>query len=578
VDEASATPAPTSDSTAGLRLVYSYFGVFGDPLSDPALDPFPDGLLSRLADVGVNGVWLHVVLRQLAPGSASFPEFGDGHQTRLANLRTLVERCRRHGIGVYLYINEPRAMPTDFFTQRPDVMGVREGDFATMCTSHPQVRQWLGDALAHVFANVPHLGGVFTITASENLTSCASHFRQADCPRCAGRSEAEIIAEVNATIEAGVHRGNPVARVIAWDWGWNQHREAPDTIALLPERVALMSVSEWSLPIERGGVRSTVGEYSISAVGPGPRATRNWASAADRGLRTVAKVQLSNTWELSAVPFLPVLDLVAEHCQNLASAGVEDIMLSWTLGGYPSPNLQVAHHFSTQSGADKQSALDAVATQRYGAEAAVHARRAWTEFSNAFREFPYSGSVLYNGPQQLGPANLLHGEPTGYHSTMVGFPYDDVDGWRGPYPADVLATQFSRVASGWAVGLKHLEQAVAAATGPQQTTAQRDLYVATAAQVHFASAANQTRFVVARDALQREDLGPADRTAHRQELQQLLDDEIALARQLHAITQRDSRIGFEASNQYYYVPLDLVEKVINCEFIGQQLGNVSGER
>ena len=30
------------------------------------------------------------------------------------------------------------------------------------------------------------------------------------------------------------------------------------------------------------------------------------------------------------------------------------------------------------------------------------------------------------------------------------------------------------------------------------------------------------------------------------------------------VLRLDSRIGFEASNQYYYVPLDLVEKVLNC--------------
>ena len=41
--------------------------------------------------------------------------------------------------------------------------------------------------------------------------------------------------------------------------------------------------------------------------------------------------------------------------------------------------------------------------------------------------------------------------------------------------------------------------------------------------------------------------------------------EIALARRLHAIQSRDSRIGFEASNEYYYVPVDLAEKVINCQ-------------
>ena len=57
---------------------------------------------------------------------------------------------------------------------------------------------------------------------------------------------------------------------------------------------------------------------------------------------TVAKVQLNNTWELSAVPSLPVLDLVAEHCANLSTAGADGMMLSWSLGGYPSPNLEVA--------------------------------------------------------------------------------------------------------------------------------------------------------------------------------------------------------------------------------------------
>jgi hypothetical protein len=37
-----------------------------------------------------------------------------------------------------------------------------------------------------------------------------------------------------------------------------------------------------------------------------------------------------------------------------------------------------------------------------------------------------------------------------------------------------------------------------------------------------------------------------------------------LARELFTLASQDSRIGFEASNHYYYVPLDLVEKVINC--------------
>ena len=47
-------------------------------------------------------------------------------------------------------------------------------------------------------------------------------------------------------------------------------------------------------------------------------------------------------------------------------------------------------------------------------------------------------------------------------------------------------------------------------------------------------------------------------------MENVLKAEIALARRLHGIQSRDSRIGFEASNQYYYVPVDLMEKVLNC--------------
>ncbi len=554
-----------------LQMVYSYFGLFGDPLIDPDIEPIPDGLLARLAEMRVNGIWMHVVLRQLAPGGEDFPEFGDGHEQRLRTLKKLVAQAKRYGIGIYLYMNEPRAMPPAFFENRLEMAGVRQGDFWTLCTSNPRVRKWLSDSLAHVFGEVPDLGGVFTITASENLTSCASHGQHQQCPRCRKRTDAEIIAEVNATIAEGVHRGSPAARVIAWDWGWKGHGDAPDIISLLPKSIELMSVSEWSLPIERGGVKATIGEYSISAVGPGPRAKKHWAYAKQAGLKTVAKVAVNNTWELSAVPYIPVMDLVAEHCENLADAGVEGKMLSWTLGGYPSPNLLVSQRFSTQPDATQETVLESIAQERYGSAAAPHARQAWTAFSEAFRNFPYSGGVMYNAPQQMGPANLLYVDPTGYRATMVCFPYDDLEGWRGPYPAEVFAEQFEKVAQGWAEGLLHFEKAVTAANGQQRAAAKSDLSVARAVHLHFASVANQVRFVMARDALRQANLSGERQRQLRKQIQQFVDSEIALASDLFAVTSQDSRIGYEASNHYFYVPLDLVEKVVNCEYLRDKI-------
>ena len=43
--------------------------------------------------------------------------------------------------------------------------------------------------------------------------------------------------------------------------------------------------------------------------------------------------------------------------------------------------------------------------------------------------------------------------------------------------------------------------------------------------------------------------------------------EIQLAKDLFILTRRDSCIGFEASNHYFYVPVDLMEKAINCQYI-----------
>lgn len=553
-----------------LRFIYSYFAVFGDPLANPQLDPFPDGLLARLRAQGVNGIWLHTVLRQLAPGGESFPEFGEGHEQRLQSLRKLVDRAKRHGIDVYLYINEPRAMPHEFFGQRTEMAGVREGEYTAMCTTNPRVREWLRDSLAYVFEKVPGLGGIFTITASENLTNCASHGNRQACPHCAKRAESEIVAEVVTAMEEGVHHSAPNAKVIAWDWGWgwawNNDEEARATIARLPDSVWLQSVSEWSLPIERGGTKATVGEYSISAVGPGPRASLHWADAKRRGLKTVAKVAFNNTWELSAVPYLPVLDLVAEHNERLATANVDGMMLSWTLGGYPSLNLELASLFAERPMPTTSAALDTLAQRHFGPQAAPKVRRAWTKFSQAFQQYPYDGGVLYNAPQQMGPANLLYQQPTGYSATMVGFPYDDLARWRGPYPPQVFAEQFEKLESGWADGLAELKAAQGIVPDDLKQAAAADLRVAQAAHLHFASVSNQARFVLARDALA---VAQDDEEAGklRQGLIDILNREIELARSMFKLSSADSRLGYEASNHYYYTPLDLVEKVVSCEYL-----------
>jgi hypothetical protein len=174
----------------------------------------------------------------------------------------------------------------------------------------------------------------------------------------------------------------------------------------------------------------------------------------------------------------------------------------------------------------------------------------------------------------MGPANLLWSAPTGYHASMVGFPYDDLDGWRAIYPPEVFAGQMEKVAQGFGAALERLRTDAAKVEGLARAAQRRALAgecrVAEAAAIHFRSAANQARFVLARRALAGAKV-PAETGPQIAALRRVLEEELSLARRLHRIQSEDSRIGFEASNHYFYVPADLAEKILNCRDLLERL-------
>jgi hypothetical protein len=97
--------------------------------------------------------------------------------------------------------------------------------------------------------------------------------------------------------------------------------------------------------------------------------------------------------------------------------------------------------------------------------------------------------------------------------------------------------------------------AAEAATPEKRQVAKEDLLLARAAGLHFRSVANQARFVIARNAKNRDGMRRA------------ASDELRVANDLFSLARQDSRVGFEASNHYYYVPQDLIEKALNCQHV-----------
>jgi hypothetical protein len=251
---------------------------------------------------------------------------------------------------------------------------------------------------------------------------------------------------------------------------------------------------------------------------------------------------------LSAVPYIPVPGLVEEHLANLRKEGVKNFMLSWTLGGYPGGNIRLL-----------SKSKEEIAREDFGEAAAPLVLKAYDKFDESFRHFPFnSTATIYTAPQNCGPHDILYDKPTGYSATMVGFPYDDLKSWRGNfYPEDVFENEFKILSEGWKEGLDYLQAAASKAV--DKANMDDLLSVAKAAYCHFRSTYLQICFVRRRDA--------GDKAA----MKAIVTEEMALAEELLAVMRADSRIGFEASNHYYYTRNSLMEKIFNCRRLLRKL-------
>ena len=202
---------PKQESNA-LRMVYNYNEQFGDNLLTGDFSAYTDEILEELSKLGINALWKHVVLYELV-GLPFDEKFGQGWEIRLKNLSVLCRRLAKYGIKMYLYFNEPRALPLSFFEDKPHLLGVHDSQVGALCTSAPETQKYLYDAVYKIVTKVPELGGFFSITASENLTNCYSR-REYDvnaCPRCSKRTRIDVCVEVNEIYQRAIKDANSSA-------------------------------------------------------------------------------------------------------------------------------------------------------------------------------------------------------------------------------------------------------------------------------------------------------------------------------------------------------------------------------
>ncbi|TFV85026.1 hypothetical protein E4V99_08340 [Microbacterium sp. dk485] len=503
--------------------------------------------MSRIAAAGFTAIWVHVRLDRVV-GTEAFPEFGGAAARHLDAIDLLIQRAARFDLEVFGYAQPPRGVLADdpFWDDNGDVMGAPaifgappydDRLFRSLCTSTPRVQRFLHDASRNLFERVPDLAGLILITASEAPSHCYAryHFRtdaaQASddpwafgpgrslpCPRCGVRSPAEVIGEIVTLVTAGAQEARADARIIVWNWSWSFLEPDPSAgiVAALPDGVEVMA------DFERGGTRMLRGvvrevdEYSLSYPGPSSRFSSTVELARDRGLPTLAKLQLSTTHELATVPSLPVLGNIYAKAEAFARSGSVGFMGCWNMGNALSLNAVAFNFFLNEGPFDSaDAALKRLAMIYLPGADPARVVEAWSTLGEALNEYPFSMSFLYFSPANY--ALVLPLRPTPVSPAPVGASWidqprgDDLSASLAELPLEVVIRQLTALSAQWRIGAEQLERALADVEPAATTRAEEEVASAWVAWASFSSTRNHYRLFALK---RRWHDGPLDRDAY----------------------------------------------------------------
>ncbi|HOL66492.1 MAG TPA: hypothetical protein PKX93_03430 [bacterium] len=481
-----------------------------------APEVYTDAELQRLKNAGHTGIWVAGILRELSC-SMIFPEFNRKKNTfRQKALNHLVQRARKHGLDVFVYLVEPRNLNiTDSFWKKyPELRGTRgtaavvEYEYGyAMCTSDKRVLDFLEDATANLFRMVPGLKGLILVTASEHLHHCLSfatpvwpHLYQKQypdlCPRCRDRKAVEIVSEIINAIVRGAFSVNKEAQLIASAWGWTWYEEVPhaELIDALDPRVAIETF------LEKGGVKRypdqgkiTINEYALSYSGPSPYVRKLAAYLARKRRKLYLKLVLGTTHELITIPCLPVPTRVYEKVSRAARLKPYGY-LSFTFGTMPCINLRVFEKFIAlkRQPQNKKEFLRMVAEEYFPGGQFEKLYQAWRYFLSALDLYPFSNKLMYYGPVSFALAYCQYPGPVkGSPMRPTWLPFfrhgDDLSSVCTDFPEKTIIKRFEEMARRWNRGLVYYRQALATVC-PQRKN--RELAIAEIIPLIFLSVAN----------------------------------------------------------------------------------------
>jgi hypothetical protein len=443
---------------------------------------FTPEYFASVREGGYTAIWIYGVLRDLVTFEQA-PHWDKNNAARIAALNRITATAKKFGIGIYLYINEPKGFfPGEpMFEKYPDLQGAHQPRFAdtplsdiepeyAFCTQSSFTEEYLTGGFARLFALCPDLAGVIAITATEIHSHCFSHGQQESCPRCKNSNAIDTVIDVLTKIRNGVRQSSATAKVVAWNWSWAMYEDPPQPkiISGLPQDVILQC------DMQRGGSKTTDGiemivdEYSFSYLGPSPLFIGTAKVCEETGHELWAKLMVNTTHEFLSTPYLPLYFRLAKKTIAIRDYNARGWFACWNYGGHAdTPMARLGSKIFTDDNFGEneiEGEVKSLAQELYGEDKAEAAFAAWKKFDAAFEYFPFDMTLIYYGPHMHGTGLewIFAEEVTPmpwYWLKDTGRASNDLFSWCTYFTPEQVIELLTKLCDGWQPGVQILGDA-----------------------------------------------------------------------------------------------------------------------
>ncbi len=528
------------------------------------IDYYPEEYLSRLAHECVNGLWLTIEFREIC--DTSIRKAPPEAARRIAKLRATVEKCRRYGIKIWVFCIEPAFWSVACRNPLPEGCEELLGsyypaedyvvDMNSFCPNSETAWKYLYESTNYLFREVPHLGGMITISHGERLSSCLSEIKvfgdgSLPCKDCE-LSVSEIAHKVLEPMKQGIKDANPEAGLISWLYmaAMAQHSDWIYQIpAGLSEGTALAVNFESGITKEQLNKVRVGGDYWLSQIGPSDRFGR-MAEATRGHCELAAKLQVACSHEVATIPYVPVPCNLYRKYRAMKNLGVCHTIQCWYFGNYPGLMNKAAGQLAYEDFCGTEDDfLENLAKSDWGKDYRPVVN-AWKAFSEGYSYYPLDNFFQYYGPMHDGPVWPLYLKAA--HSALTrswrpdDFPAGDAIGeCMAHFELGELVELTRSMTQKWHKGMQELRKV-------DSTHHELEFTLAEALDIQFRSGHNILNFYGLRNAL----ISQA-RSAQilLDGMEKIIREEIEGSLRLAELCRMDARLGYHSEAEVYkYFP------------------------